>query len=118
MSYDTFPGAPKLPPNCPTCGHSMLAIRYPGTGELTGCTCPGGPREQLAAHVAAKPAAPLVKSVTSPDTMFHAHLDECTRCRTRPFDLCVTGMQLIAACFPATRRDDRRDNDRHPPRPL
>jgi hypothetical protein len=26
---------------------------------------------------------------------FHAHLDECERCRTRPTDLCSTGYVLL-----------------------
>ena len=28
---------------------------------------------------------------------FHEHLDECERCRTRPFDLCPVGAQLLTA---------------------
>lgn len=27
---------------------------------------------------------------------FHAHLDACERCRTRPFDLCAVGAPLLA----------------------
>jgi len=28
---------------------------------------------------------------------FHAHLDVCARCRTKPFDLCPVGGQLLRA---------------------
>jgi len=28
---------------------------------------------------------------------FHAHLDVCARCRTKPFDLCPTGGALLRA---------------------
>lgn len=26
---------------------------------------------------------------------FHAHLDACERCRTKPFNLCATGARLL-----------------------
>lgn len=28
---------------------------------------------------------------------FHAHLDACERCRTKPFDLCAVGARLLEA---------------------
>lgn len=31
------------------------------------------------------------------DDKFRAHLDECERCRNRPFDLCWTGKVLLEA---------------------
>ncbi len=38
---------------------------------------------------------------------FHAHLDECERCRERPFDLCPVGIALLLATsrVPAASRD-------------
>ena len=28
---------------------------------------------------------------------FHAHLDDCTHCKSRPFDLCVVGQAIMLA---------------------
>lgn len=40
------------------------------------------------------------EQATGPDVdgvvAFHAHLDVCERCRTRPFDLCEVGRLLLA----------------------
>ena len=29
---------------------------------------------------------------------FHAHLDECARCREQPFNLCTRGAALLRIC--------------------
>jgi hypothetical protein len=36
-------------------------------------------------------------SAPTPPAAFHAHLDDCERCRERPFDLCETGAALLHA---------------------
>lgn len=36
-----------------------------------------------------------------PSTRFHAHLDACTRCATRPFDLCALGQILLLLTAPS-----------------
>lgn len=42
---------------------------------------------------------------------FHAHLDECDRCRDRPFDLCVIGERKFeAAADEALERGARECN--------
>jgi len=33
---------------------------------------------------------------------FHAHLDECARCRNQPFNLCATGQRLLEQAAGAT----------------
>lgn len=45
---------------------------------------------------------------------FHAHLDLCTQCRERPFDLCIEGGVLLShAAHGLTEEDvlDMIDND-------
>ncbi len=39
--------------------------------------------------------------------MFHAHLDNCTRCYDRPFDLCGTGARLLRATCPEPETFER-----------
>ena len=39
------------------------------------------------------PDSPL----TAEHNAFHAHLDVCSRCRDRPFDLCAKGYALLVA---------------------
>lgn len=36
---------------------------------------------------------------------FHAHLDQCSRCESRPLDLCPTGKILIERTAPAPKMD-------------
>ena len=40
---------------------------------------------------------------------FHEHLDKCSRCRNRPFDLCPTGQKLIEAVGKNVRTHDPDD---------
>jgi hypothetical protein len=35
--------------------------------------------------------------LTPEHNAFHAHLDVCSRCRDRPFDLCAKGYALLVA---------------------
>jgi hypothetical protein len=58
----------------------------------------------LMAECDARPtASPGGQAPPTPDA-FHAHLDQCERCRTRPFDLCASGAALLqkAATAPPT----------------
>lgn len=34
---------------------------------------------------------------------FHAHLDQCQRCRDQPFDMCVVGRVLLMATVKEVR---------------
>jgi len=36
---------------------------------------------------------------------FHAHLDECERCRDNPFDLCPKGYVLLTEVVPEEKFD-------------
>lgn len=44
-----------------------------------------------------------MREATSLASDFHLHLDHCTQCRTRPFNLCRTGERLLEAAATAAR---------------
>lgn len=47
-----------------------------------------------------------------PSARFHAHLDACTRCATRPFDLCALGQVLLLLTAPSADPRPRPTNER------
>jgi hypothetical protein len=43
-------------------------------------------------------------SVKEQAEAFHAHLDVCKQCANHPFDLCLTGQEIMRRFLPEPRR--------------
>lgn len=72
--------------------HAVATFTYlPETGETTGAKI-----EQFKPSLSGPGPSFSEAASGFKDNVFHQHLDVCERCRTQPFNLCVTGQLAMA----------------------